>query len=295
MGILSDAGGGGVDLLTKWLSSPWFLGGTAVVAVLFVLALLWKILGSDEGFLFGYGNWVVGKWQKGRQAPGAPVAAPSTARERKGKASRREGGEATWAQTNENDLSALHQELALKTGVLGLSKALDADMASLMMREVEAWPEKVGRALQTLVSGVTRVVRPAGRCRAGFFALDEDDAYLVLWVGEGYVLGRKPRLAIENSCAGRAFITGANYYCKDIQSDPVYFQSAGGSEEYRSIACVPVQTSGQIFGVLCLDARQVNAFTQADFEHLEVFAAKLAVFLAFHSLQSGGGVALCGR
>lgn len=261
-----------MNLLVTWFSSPWLVGATILGAVLFVLALLWKIVRSDEGFLFGYGNWVVGKWQKGRPLAPGEAAQPPQPR---------------WSIGPAHGMEDLRAALALKTGVLSLAKALDADMAAMMLREADAWPEKLWRALQTLVSGVTKVVQPSVSCRAGFFALDEDDAYLVLWVGEGYQYGRRPRLAIENSCAGRAFVTGANYYCKNIRTDPVYFQSTTGSEEYLAIACVPIQTSGQIFGVLCVDAKTADAFTPADFEHLEVFAAKLAVFLAFHSLHAG--------
>lgn len=252
------------------------MGATILAGAIFVLALLWKIMRSEEGFLFGYGNWVVGKWQKGRQlAPGEVAQTPPPQ-----PLFRR-------SISVDHQLEELRADLALKTGVLSLAKALDADMAAMMLREVDAWPEKLWRALQTLVSGVTKVVQPSASCRAGFFALDEDEAHLVLWVGEGYQYGRRPRLAIENSCAGRAFVTGANYYCKNIRTDPVYFQSSTGSEEYLAIACVPIQTSGQIFGVLCMDAKTADAFTPADFEHLEVFAAKLAVFLAFHSLHAG--------
>lgn len=256
-----------MNLLATWLSSPWLVGGTLGGASIFLLAFLWKIIRSDEGFLFGYGNWVFGKWIKRPSASGTAACPPS--------------------QPEPSPQATVRADLALKTAVLGLSKALDADMAALMMQGPDAWGDKLWRALQTLVSGVTRVVQPALSCRSGFFALDEDENYLVLWVGEGYQYGRRPRLAIENSCAGRAFMSGASYYCRNIRTDPVYFHSTGSSEEYLAIACVPVQTSGQIFGVLCVDAKVEDAFTQADFDHLEVFAAKLAVFLAFHTLHAG--------
>lgn len=266
-----------MNLLVTWFSSPWLVGATILGAILFVLALLWKILRSDEGFLFGYGNWVVGKWQKGRQ----PVPGEAPAHHH-----HHHQQQLSRPVVADQALQDLQADLALKIGVLSLAKALDADMAAMMLRDADAWPEKLWRALQTLVSGVTKVVQPSASCRAGFFALDEDEAHLVLWVGEGYQYGRRPRLAIENSCAGRAFTTGANYYCKNVRTDPVYFHSTTGSEEYLAIACVPIQTSGQIFGVLCVDAKAADAFSPADFEHLEVFAAKLAVFLAFHSLHA---------
>lgn len=259
---------------------PWPVGVAALVGTLFVGALLWKILRSNEGFLFGYGNWIVGKWQASSPAPAQPVqpvqvqvqAAP---------------GIATDKPEPKRDLQSLTRAYNLQGSVLTLSRMLDGDLAYLMMHDAADWEPKILSALQTLVSGVTRVVHPMGKCRCGFFILDDSENYLELVVGEGFQGITRPRLAVERSCAGRAFLTGEDYYCRDVSTDPVYWHSSRGKSDFRSIACVPVRAGQNVFGVLCLDAEQPNAFTTDDFANLEVFAAKLAVFCSFHALQMG--------
>ncbi|MDF2627481.1 MAG: hypothetical protein K0R39_1312 [Symbiobacteriaceae bacterium] len=258
-------------------NNPGPVGWASLVGALFVGALLWKILRSSEGFLFGYGNWIVGKWQASSSAPAQPVqtsvqAAPALTAEK---------------PEPKRDLQALTRAYNLQGSVLTLSRMLDGDLAYLMMHDAADWEPKILTALQTLVSGVTRVVHPVGKCRCGFFILDDTEEYLELVVGEGFQGNTRSRLAVERSCAGRAFLTGEDYYCRDVSTDPVYWQSARGARDFRSIACVPVRAGQAVFGVLCLDAEQPNAFTTDDFANLEVFAAKLAVFCSFHALQMG--------
>ncbi|HWI63906.1 MAG TPA: GAF domain-containing protein [Symbiobacteriaceae bacterium] len=263
------------DLMALIRNSPWLLGIAALVGVAFVGALLWKILRSNEGFLFGYGNWIVGKWQATPPAPNRPAQEPTPP------------GARPAQQEPKRDFSSLKRAYHLQNSVLTLSRMLDGDLAYLMMHDAGDWEPKIFKALQTLVSGVTRVVHPAGKCRCGFFILDDSERYLELVVGEGFQGLTRPRLAVDRSCAGRAFLTGEDYYCRDVTTDPVYWQSSRGSRDYRSIACVPVRAGQAVFGVLCLDAEQPDAFTTEDFAHLEVFAAKLAVFCSFHALQVG--------
>lgn len=261
------------DLFKLFLGSPWLVVAGVGVALIFLGTLLWKILRSEEGFLFGYGNWVIGKWQ-GSGVSG--TVRPDHAHVH-----------AVAEPMPKNDLANLKRAYQLQTGVLTLSRTLDGDLAYLMMHDAGEWEPKVLRAMQTLVSGVTRVVHPSGRCRCGFFILDDSDRFLDLAVGEGYTARKRAKLALDHSCAGRAFLTGEDYYCKDILNDPVYFQSTSNNREFRSIACVPVRAGQAIFGVLCLDAEQPNAFRAEDFQHLSVFAAKMAVFCSFHALQMG--------
>jgi len=253
----------------RLFSSTWFVMLGGVTVTVYVAALLWKILRSEEGFLFGYGDWIIGKWQKER-GNGAPY--------------QRGGGD----RRRQRETASLDRQVQAKANVLKLSRLLDGDLAYLMVNDVDDWEPKIIRALQTTVSGVTRVVRPAGRCRCGFFILDEDEQHLVMATGEGYSGDVVPRLALDHSCAGRAFMTGDNYYCRDIATDPVYWHSEHGRRNYRSIACTPVRAGNVVFGVVCIDAEEVGAFTPDDFTHLEVFAAKLAVFCALHTLQATG-------
>lgn len=252
------------DALREIATKAWpvALGGL-VVAI-----YLWKVLRSEEGFLFGYGDWIVGKWRTGRESTRTGRTAPRARRQRR--------------------RLAPEQELQRRSGVLTLSRVLDGDLAYLMVNDAEEWEMKIIRGLQTIVTGVTRVVQPSGRCRCGFFILAEDERHLALVVGEGYGGLSRPRLHVEHSCAGRAFVTGENYYCRDILTDPVYFHSSRGKRDFRSIACAPVRAGSAIFGVVCLDAEEPGAFAPDDFIYLEVFAAKLAVFCAFHTLQNAG-------
>lgn len=260
-------------LLTKeWLPGLAVVAG--FVAAVFLFALLWKILSSEEGFLFGYGKWVVGKWQGSKK----PVEAADPGESKAGKRANAEPAPAPTAERPEANERA--------QAVLTLSRLLDGDLAHLMMSD--EWDSKIQRALQMIVSGISRVVDPAGRCRCGFFILDEGGDCLILCAGEGYMGSRQPKLTLDHSCAGRAFQTGEDYYCKDIATDPVYWDSVRGNRDYRSIACVPVRAGRNVFGVICLDAPEANAFTAEDFHYLEVFAAKLAVFCAFHMLQVMG-------
>ncbi|MDB4894965.1 MAG: hypothetical protein JWN15_1227 [Firmicutes bacterium] len=263
------------------LLSPLFLGLCAVVIAIFVAAFLWKILRAEEGFLFGYGNWVVGKWQAVKGTPACGPEILETA-----------GTVGTAAVVGRHPAAPRHgtceQGLHVERSVLTLSRVLDGDMAYLMVNHTDQWDTKILRILETLVSGVTRVVYVPGRCRCGFFILDEAERHLVLVAGEGYAGPRWPQLDLEHSCAGRAFLTGEEYYCRDIVSDPVYWDSARGNRDFRSIACVPVRAGRVVFGVICLDAEETDAFTQDDFVYMETFAAKLAVLCALHTLQATG-------
>lgn len=261
------------------LQTPWVLVSLVLIIALFLGALLWQILRSEEGFLFGYGNWVVGKWQRARErAPGSQPDQATLTPIHIDSAHKRES------------VAAMERAIEVERNVLTLSKVLDGDIAYLMVNRRDGWEQKFVLTLQTLVTGVTRVVHLAGkcRCRCGFFTLDDDEQGLVLVAGEGYGGSRRPRLDLDRSCAGRAFLTGENYYCRDIANDPVYGHSVRGSVDFRSIACVPVRAGRAVFGAICLDAEQSDAFTHADFVYLETLAAKLAVLCAFHALQVTG-------
>jgi len=251
------------ELIRLLLARHWFVVLAGGVASIYLIVFLWKIIKSQEGFLFGHGNWVIGKW---RTQPADGL------------------GDKTQVEVAAKALSASPHRL----NVLKLSRVVDLDIAYLMVNDSSDWNSKIQRAFQTIVSGVTRVVGPAGHCRCGLFVLDDDERHLILIAGEGY--GNKPRsrLALERSCAGRSFLTGDTYYCRDVHSDPVYYHpSALGKTDFRSIACVPVRAGHAIFGVICLDAHDAAAFTEEDFLHLGVFAAKMAVLCAFYCLQSG--------
>lgn len=255
--------------IQRLLNSPLGAVLAVMMAALFLGTFLWKIIRSDEGFLLGYGNWVFGKWQANRDPPfppqpvlpplaPPPVEAASTKKQR-------------------------DRTLQVAGDALRLSRMLDGDLAYTLASPGVDWAEQLSRHCQTLISGIPKVIRPGCRCRCGFFVPDGQNSRLVLAVGEGFK--NRPKLSME-SCAGRAFLTGEDYYCKDIMTDPVYWQSASGNRDFRSIACVPVRAGRTIFGVICLDGERPEAFTPDDFAHLETFAVKLALICAVDLLQA---------
>jgi len=260
---------------------------TVLVAALFLGTLLWKIIRSDEGFLLGYGNWVFGKWQNSRDSPGGPCIHEHHYHHHSHRnlpqiCTHHEVPPDCIPSESGANRQARERAWRTATEALRFSRTLDTDLAFLLARPPAEWAAEISRHCQTLISGIPRVIRPGCRCRCGFFVPDSQGRELVLVVGEGFK--RRPRLTME-SCAGRAFRTGEPYYCKDIVTDPVYWHSASDSREFRSIACVPVRAGRTVFGVICLDAERVNAFTSEDFSHLETFAAKLAVLCALHAMQ----------
>jgi putative methionine-R-sulfoxide reductase with GAF domain len=269
-----------LDSARTLLHSPLLQACVAIVVAMFLGAFLWKILSSQEGFMFGYGNWVVGKWQAVR---GTVVAQPvATANANVVVMPTQLSSSSSASPAGGAPEPSLHQERS----VLTLSRVLDGDLAYLVVNHTHDWDAKVMQILETLVSGVTRVVHLAGQCRCGFFILDDEEKHLELVSGEGYAGMRRPRLDLEGSCAGRAFLTGEDYYCRDIETDPVYGHSIRGNRDFRSIACAPVRAGRVVYGVVCLDAEAADAFTQDDFFYLETFAAKLAVLCALHALQT---------
>jgi|GEM_PF-3832084 len=272
--------------IQRLLNSPLGAVLAVILAALFLGTFLWKIIRAEEGFLLGYGNLVFGKWQANRDPPvrhPALVSHPGPATSPASVHHHACPAPACQASDSPASRQTCERTLQVADDALRLSRMLDTDLAYTLASPGVDWAAQLGRHCQTLVAGIPKVIRPGCRCRCGFFIPDPQSGKLVLAVGEGF--RSRPRLNME-SCAGRAFLTGEDYYCKDTLTDPVYWPSASGSREFRSIACVPVRAGRTIFGVICLDAERPDAFTQEDFGHLETFAAKLALICAIDLLQA---------
>lgn len=260
--------------IQRLLTSPLGAVLAVILAALFLGTFLWKIIRAEEGFLLGYGNLIFGKWQANRDPPfirPAPVVRQTCA------------APACQPSDAAAKCRASERTLEVADDALRLARMIDADLAYTLTNPGVDWAAQLGRHCQALIAGIPKVIRAGCRCRCGFFIPDPESGKLVLAVGEGF--RKRPRLNME-SCAGRAFLTGEDYYCRDTLTDPVYWPSASGSREFRSIACVPVRAGRTIFGVICLDAERPDAFTSEDFAHLETFAAKLALICAIDLLQA---------
>jgi putative methionine-R-sulfoxide reductase with GAF domain len=249
--------------------TPWLVVFVALLLAAYLITLVYKILSAEEGFVLGYKGWVLGKWIK-------PPRRISVGRSTQGFPLRR-------LRQEKEELEASGR---IKREMILLTRLLDADLAYLMANERVEWESGLRRLVQILVSGVARIVRVDSSHRCGFFIREDDGAHLVLSVGEGY---QGPvRLPVDFSCAGRAFQTGETYYCRDLLHDPIWNHVVRGRAQYRSVACVPVRAAQVLWGVLCVEAEEPEAFTRDDLLCLEMYAAKLAVICSLHSLQISG-------
>lgn len=246
--------------------TPWLAIVAIAVIGTYAGILIYKLLRAEEGFVLGYKGWVLGKWTR-----------PTRFRAKTQDPLRR------LRRQNE----ALEASGRSRKEVILLSRLLDADLAYLLVNERLDWERKLQRLVQSLVSGVACTIAAAGPYRCGFFILEDDNAHLVLAVGEGHDVAPF-RLPLDRSCAGRAFQTGETHYCRDLETDPIWSRMLRGPCSYRSLACVPIRAGQVVWGVLCMEAQEPDAFAADDLLYLEMFAAKLAVICSFHSLQISG-------
>lgn len=250
--------------------TPWLAIALALLIGTYLAALVYKLLHAEEGFVLGYKGWVLGKWAK----PARRLTVGRTSADQPLRRLRMQNAE-------------LEASGRVRKEILLLCRLLDGDLAYLMVNERTGWEPKLQRLLQSLVSGVTRVVHGDGDHRCGFFIVEEDGTHLVLSVGEGFQQGQV-RLPVDFSSVGRAFQTGETYYCRDLTTDPIWSHLIRGCCQYRSVACFPVRAGQVVWGVLCMEAEEAEAFSTDDLMYLEMFAAKLAVICSFHSLQISG-------
>ena len=87
------------------------------------------------------------------------------------------------------------------------------------------------------------------------------------------------RLKIAGCLAGRAFVSGAPQVSNDAPRDPHVNQASARSLGVRNLACVPLQHSGRVIGVLFVGNKEVGPFTEQDVVRLRAFAHHAAVAL----------------
>ena len=87
------------------------------------------------------------------------------------------------------------------------------------------------------------------------------------------------RLKIAGCLAGRAFVSGAPQVSNDAPRDPHVNRASARSLGVRNLACVPLQHSGRVIGVLFVGNKEVGPFTEQDVVRLRAFAHHAAVAL----------------
>lgn len=102
-----------------------------------------------------------------------------------------------------------------------------------------------------------------------------DDRSLIMYVASaGFpdYYRRSRTLEIDGSVAGRCYRTKTSVYIPDVRGEREFKHDPNSAHAYYSLICVPL-TFGEIcLGVISIDGRAANAFTQADVEIVETYA-----------------------
>ncbi len=149
---------------------------------------------------------------------------------------------------------------------------------------------EVARAVSTevnfdsLLNLVTNVVSERfGFYHVGVFLIDNEAKFAFLRAanspGGKRMLERGHRLQVgQVGIVGHVAATGEPRIALDVGTDAVYFDNPD-LPETRSEMALPLRLRGRIIGVLDVQSREPNAFTQANLETLGILADQIAIAL----------------
>jgi GAF domain-containing protein/DNA-binding response OmpR family regulator/nitrogen-specific signal transduction histidine kinase/HAMP domain-containing protein len=108
---------------------------------------------------------------------------------------------------------------------------------------------------------------------------DRSSGRLLAYVSFGFDEKEKTRLRegelyVATGVMGRALQTGEPVLVPDVSLDPDYVM---GSDESRSEVAVPIFYAGDVAGVINLESRQLNAFSEEQLQYLQALANQAAV------------------
>lgn len=95
------------------------------------------------------------------------------------------------------------------------------------------------------------------------------------------------RLSIRETAAGYVFHTGRIYRNPHLseRNDGIFRLRGDKRCSYESLVCVPVKVGATVRGVLSMDARLPNSFTDEDILHLEYAAALISLGLTLLDIE----------
>ncbi len=137
---------------------------------------------------------------------------------------------------------------------------------------------------ERLLDEVVRLIsRQFGFYHAGIFLLDVTEEYMELRavssVEGQQMLKRRHRLRIgETGVVGYAAESGEAHIARDVGEDAAYFDNPD-LVETRSEVALPLQTQERIIGVLDVQSKRVNAFTDDDVLVLQALADQIALVI----------------
>lgn len=166
---------------------------------------------------------------------------------------------------------------------------LDGSLAVNVTEFVTRLFDLVLHMLRSVVHGPVGESNPL---RIGLFLPDEADPESLRLLGScnsgfsGLQIQSK-RLAVRGTAAGFSYLSGEIYRNEHLseRKDGIFRVRGDGRFPYESIVCVPVRVGSVIRGVLCIDARLPNSFSEEDIIHLKYASTLIALGLTLMDLE----------
>lgn len=138
------------------------------------------------------------------------------------------------------------------------------------------------RDMETLLNNSTELIsQHFGFYHAGIFLLDQQQRYAILQAanseGGKRMLAQGHKLGVGRSgVVGRVAQTGLPRIALDVGADQFYFDNPD-LPETRSEIALPLKVGGRVIGVLDVQSKQPEAFSESDTEVLQVMADQIAL------------------
>jgi sigma-B regulation protein RsbU (phosphoserine phosphatase) len=143
---------------------------------------------------------------------------------------------------------------------------------------------KLQRAAQLITSSldldklldrvVNDIADAIGCVEVSVWLRDPDGGGMVLHGVRGCTHYRKGEKIGERGMVGYVASTGETRYAKDVSVDPYYLRCELNTQ---SEVTVPLKIGGEVIGVLCVDHKEINAFSNDQLHVLEALAGHIAV------------------
>jgi phosphoserine phosphatase RsbU/P len=123
---------------------------------------------------------------------------------------------------------------------------------------------------------VNDIANSIGNVEVAVWLRDDDTDEMVLHGVRGCTVYCKgERLMIgRRGMVGHVAATGKMRYARDVEKDPYY---VGCEPETRSEVCIPLKAARTVIGVLCVDHRQIDAFSDDQLQVLRALAGHIAI------------------
>ncbi|MGE5482285.1 MAG: GAF domain-containing protein [Bacteroidota bacterium] len=176
-------------------------------------------------------------------------------------------------------LRKLGEDSERKGKVIYLAKLIARDLADCLADNLDR--DTALSFMREVLAGIPQVLESKSQHRMTVFLKPDkrDELVVLASCGHSENATRKMVLNVRSSCAGEAYSTGRVYNCRDTREDPKWTRLPSANHDYRSVVCVPIKVCGEVLGVLCVDAVEVDAFGKDDIARLELFADFLALLL----------------